>query len=209
MTTLSARLGLKRHTTADRFHIQDYADNWAILDNYPGALICTSTSRPTTWGVGQAGLRINETDTNLIWRWTGTAFVRQTGSGLLGRATVTSDTATTSFSPVTAVSLTQAIPDGQRPLQISVSAGGVYSTGGVTRLAVMRGSTVLTTWLHQGAVGSAAAQQPQPLAMTLFDTPNVASATYSLAMNAEAGFGGTCTISASLSSPLALSVVEL
>ena len=209
MTTLSSRLGLKRHTTADRFRIQDYADNWAMLDTYPGSFVCTSTTRPTTWGAAQNGMKITETDTGLIWRWMGSAFVRQGPSGYLGAAARTTDLSTSATSAVTVVTYTASVPAGARAVQINVATPGVYSTAGITRVSILRGATVLMSFLQQGSTGSLAINQPQPMDFTIIDIPNVASVTYSLAINAEIGFGGTSTIQGNLSAPCSLSVVEL
>jgi hypothetical protein len=207
---LSTRLGLKRHTTADRFHIQDYADNWDTLDAAPGLHICTSTSRPTTWGAGQTGRRIGETDTGLVWRWTGTGWTRQSGSGLLLRSARTTDFATSSTSLVVVQSAAVTIPDGNRPVLITVSGPGVYNTVGLTALALFRGATQLQAWQSQGRLAATYDAQPRPLMMSVIDpAPTLGAQSYSLQASAVVGFGGTSTIQASTNAPLALSVVEL
>lgn len=73
MSGTTPRLGLKTHDQSDPFLRQDFNDNSARLDAYPGAFICTSASRPA-WGSNQAGMRIYETDTRRELVWTGTAW---------------------------------------------------------------------------------------------------------------------------------------
>ncbi|MFI0967079.1 hypothetical protein ACH4S8_37695 [Streptomyces sp. NPDC021080] len=73
MSNTTPRLGLKTYDTSDPFLRQDFNDQSAKLDAYPGAFICTSASRPA-WGPSQAGMRIYETDTRRELVWTGTAW---------------------------------------------------------------------------------------------------------------------------------------
>ena len=68
MPTPSPRLGLAVPTTSDPFSTEDLADNWDLLDAFPGTYICTSATHPV-WGAAQQGMRILETDTGLEWRW--------------------------------------------------------------------------------------------------------------------------------------------
>ncbi|MGA5598401.1 hypothetical protein ACPCSE_29625 [Streptomyces cellulosae] len=73
MSGTTPRLGLKTYDESDPFLRQDFNDNSARLDAYPGAFICTSTSRPA-WGAAQTGMRIYETDTRRELVWTGTGW---------------------------------------------------------------------------------------------------------------------------------------
>lgn len=73
MSGTTPRLGLKTHDQSDPFLRQDFNDNSARLDGYPGEFICTSASRPA-WGANQSGMRIYETDTRRDLVWTGTAW---------------------------------------------------------------------------------------------------------------------------------------
>lgn len=73
MSGTTPRLGLKTHDQSDPFLRQDFNDNSARLDAYPGDFICTSASRPA-WGPNQSGMRIYETDTRRELVWTGTAW---------------------------------------------------------------------------------------------------------------------------------------
>ncbi|MEU6362289.1 hypothetical protein [Streptomyces albidoflavus] len=73
MSGTTPRLGLKTYDQSDPFLRQDFNDNSARLDAYPGAYLCTSASRPA-WGAKQAGMRIYESDTRRELAWTGTAW---------------------------------------------------------------------------------------------------------------------------------------
>lgn len=73
MSTTSQRMGLKIPDASDPFLRDDFVQNWNTQDKYPGNWICTSTTRPT-WGTGQAGMCITETDTRRTLMWTGTTW---------------------------------------------------------------------------------------------------------------------------------------
>lgn len=73
MSGTTPRLGLKTFDQSDPFQRQDFNDNHARLDAYPGPYLCTSNSRPA-WGAAQSGMRIYETDTRRELVWTGTAW---------------------------------------------------------------------------------------------------------------------------------------
>lgn len=73
MSGTTPRLGLKTWDQSDPFLRQDFNDNNARLDSYPGPYVCTSQSRPA-WGAAQSGMRIYETDTRREVVWTGTAW---------------------------------------------------------------------------------------------------------------------------------------
>jgi hypothetical protein len=66
-------MGLKIPDGADPFLRTDFVQNYNTLDKYPGPWICTSTTRPS-WGSGQAGMSIMETDTRREMMWTGTTW---------------------------------------------------------------------------------------------------------------------------------------
>lgn len=211
MTTLSPRMLLKKWTTADRYHVQDYDDNWDLIDAAPGLFIAaTSADKPTTWGAAQNGRRAVELDTGLVWRWTGSAWVRQNASGLLLRSTRTTDISTSATTLVTALTAAVTVPAGGRTLALTVEGSGVYNTIGVTRIALFRGATQLQSWLHQGRLAATYDAQPRPLAFTAFDTaPTAGAQSYTLQFSAEVGFGGTSTLQGGVNKPLALTVVEL
>lgn len=73
MSTTSQRMGLKIPDGSDPFLRTDFVQNLNTLDKYPGPWICTSSTRPT-WGAGQAGMSIMETDTRNSLMWTGTTW---------------------------------------------------------------------------------------------------------------------------------------
>lgn len=73
MSGATPRLGLKTFDSSDPFLRQDFNDNNGKLDQYPGAFLCTSNSRPA-WGPAQAGMRIFETDTRREMMWSGTSW---------------------------------------------------------------------------------------------------------------------------------------
>lgn len=208
MTTLTERLGLKRHTLADRFRIQDYTDNWNLLDGAPGIFICTTATRPT-WGTSQAGRSIYETDTKLFWQWSGSAWERVFGRGTVAHVERLSNLSTTSFSYTAVVSVATVIAAGSRRHLVVAQAPGAYSTQGLTGFALYRGGTLLQEWLHQGSDGAAAAAQPRPVSMVATDVPVDGSATYTLQFRAVVGFGGTCTIQGATNKPIGLTVVEV
>jgi len=209
LTTLSARLGLKRHTTADAFHIADYADNWAVLDAYPGQFICSSTTRPT-WGSAQNGMSIFETDTKLVWRWIGGAWERQGPKGLLIHATpVTADINTALTTYQTAISATAVVPAGGRRLGITACAPSVASTASFTWLAIFRDATQIMAWANKGGVGATVQDREEPEFITVFDQPAAGSYAYTLQYRADAGYGGTSTLAASSTAPITITVVEV
>lgn len=73
MSTLSQHMGLKIPDGSDPFLRTDFVQNYNTQDKYPGVWICTSTTRPT-WGSGQAGMLIMETDTRRTMMWSGTTW---------------------------------------------------------------------------------------------------------------------------------------
>lgn len=73
MSTNSQRMGLKLNDGSDPFLRTDFVENFTTIDEYPGNWICTSTTRPS-WGAGQAGMCITETDTRRTLLWNGSTF---------------------------------------------------------------------------------------------------------------------------------------
>jgi hypothetical protein len=90
MPTTSDRLELAKPVTSDDFDTSEIADNWQKVDDHPGIFVCTSGTRPT-WSGSQEGQLISETDTGLLWRWNGTTWVRQHGTGWLGGGQLTTN----------------------------------------------------------------------------------------------------------------------
>jgi len=208
LTTLTQRLGLKRHTTGDKFKTQDYSDDQAILDGSPGRLICTSATQPV-WNSAHTGRMIFETDTTLSWWWDGALFQRLSPVGDLGSAQVTSNVATSSTALVVAVTTNVVLPRGNRPVMVCLSGPGVYSTVGLTRLALFRGATQIQSWLSHGQLTGLATDQPRVVALSIRDTPATGAQAYTLQFSAEVGYGGMSTLTAAATTPLRLSVVEI
>lgn len=137
MTTLTKFLRLIKPSPQDSFSTADIAANWEEIDKAPGVHICTSTTRPT-WSGTQAGRLIWETDTRLLWSWSGTAWQRQAGRGILTRSdgspaisTRTTDFSTTSSTSVLVAGVSNVvIPPGQRSLLFSIMWSRAYSTKG-------------------------------------------------------------------------------
>lgn len=198
-----------RHTLSDRFRIQDYTDNWNLLDSFPGVFVCTSGTRPGDWGAPQTGLIIFETDTTLLWYWTGSAFVRVSPKGLIGHEEITTnfETIETTYQTVLTVNVTVAA--GDRRHLIVVEGPGVQNTNGLTLLALWRGATLLQEWKEQGSGGSGATTQARPLAMSTTDAPSAGAEVYTLQVKADAVIGGTVTLQAGANKSLALSVIEV
>lgn len=81
MATTSTRLAFRKPQSSDPISVEDdFQDNWAVTERYPGVRICTRFSRPV-WGATQAGMAIYETDTAQLLRWSGSEFVRFADSG--------------------------------------------------------------------------------------------------------------------------------
>lgn len=74
MSTTSQHLGLTVPDPSDPFKRTDFVNNYNAIDAYPGVFICSSTTRPTTWGANQAGMLIYESDTRRHLVWDGSAW---------------------------------------------------------------------------------------------------------------------------------------
>lgn len=208
MPTITERLGLRRHTTADRFHIEDYAFNWSILDRHPGVHICESNDWPT-WAAQQRGMLMANPDTGLLWRWDGTQFLRVAPQGWIGSNERTLDISNTSTAYAVAVQATVTIVAGNRPVLIVVEGPGVASTVGLTGLGIFRGAAPVQEWERPGGVGTGT-DRPRSVHMTTLDLPVPGAATYSLQFRAVPGFGGTSTLKANgADNPLAIHVIEV
>lgn len=198
MTTQSARLGLIVPGRSDSFVTADLAANYATLDRSPGVYPCLSTGRPT-WSAPQAGMLISETDTGLLWRWTGSAWARvcaagrlKTTAGAYAYAARGSQFATTSQSAyVVALTLPNVVvPDGGRPLSVhcawdnATNANGFFF-GLVARSGSVGGPTVGGVFQVIPAAGNYDAEEPSGLA----------AGTYTYSVQVKAVAGGTATLS--------------
>lgn len=212
MTTTTAKLGLSVWTTGDAFHIADYTANFNALDAKPGIHICTSTTRPATWGANQTGMFIFETDTALVWRWSGTTWLRLWGKGFLGTASRTSAFSTTSTTPVSALSVSVTVPANaaDRKLLVVVEGDNIQNTLSLSQIQIVRdGATALHTWKTQGGTSAAASDQPRSFPYTALDGPTAGAHTYAVYIGAVAGTGGTTTVNASTTQPMVISVIEV
>lgn len=205
MGTLTPRLGLKSPVAADNFVTADLAFNWSALDAAPGVHICTSTTRPT-WVSAHAGRLIFETDTNLVWRWSGSAWARLGPSGLLATTTRTTDFSTTATTNQTVLSLPVTMPAGGRSVRVVANIGrlSISSSSHTATLVLLRDATVLREW----PTVSATATNVFHLCWDLPDTPAAGSRTYSLALRSS-NAAGTAQVYATTLAPITLDVTEL
>ena len=169
MPTLTPRQKLIRPSVNDPFSTADIAANWNTLDRSPGIYPCTSTSRPS-FDQAQRGRHIYETDTDLMWAWTGTAWSRVAPKGLLtttsGAKAVgvrTSNFATTSATPVVVVSVQNVVvPPGNRTIEVraqwsrAYANGAGYFYGRIYRSATSNSGPVLNQWAMSGLSGGSA-----------------------------------------------------
>lgn len=209
MPSFTDRLQLVKHTLADVFRVADYEDNWNRLDQFPGIFVCTSSTRPSSWGERQEGQFIFETDTNLLWTWNGDSWVRNLPKGFVGYDTVTSQVQTASTSLQTAVSLNVSVASGNRRHRITIGASEVHNTEDLTRIAIRRDGTTLAEWNVQGGSGATPAEQPRGVSKVVYDLPTAGSRTYTFEYSAVSGNGGTSTIEADANNPIFIGVEEV
>lgn len=218
MTDTSARLGLVLPTQVDPFNTEDIYNNWNKIDGAPGSYICTSTTRPTTWGAGQAGRKIIETDTGLEWRWDGTAFKRMAGLGLLKKndGTFAIGERTTNAGPTSSVTYTSmvavtnvVVPDGNRPLEITASWLEAANTGSDTRWLygifqsnVSNSGPLLSHWYHYSGAGGGF--------HGAYIRNGLAAGTYNFSFQIHAvNAGQAITVYADATEPITITVIEL
>jgi hypothetical protein len=220
MSSLSQRLGLKRPDTADGFSTVDISNNWGILDNYPGTYICTAGTRPVGWGAAHSGMQIWETDTSLMWRWNGSAFVRTRPTGLLGLSEITTDFSTALTSATAAITANVTVPvtnAGSTTKRIRISASwyslenGTTSTLGASEVSLYRGSTALKVLLWRGRPFDSTDPQDNAGGGTIeaYDNPAAGAQTYTLRINSIASVGGTTVLKAAVTAPAHLAVEEV
>lgn len=225
MPTPTARLGLLKPSTSDQFVTADIASNYQKIDDTPGYYICTSTTRPTTWGTAHAGMLIVETNTGLVWRWTGTAFVRNNATGILRTtggalavASRTTDFSTASTTFVVALSVTNVVvPDGTRPLIVLVQGKKGENSNGALVTQISRGTVANTGpfLAESGLVGDATSPTAgaQGAGFTLFglEASGLSAGTYSWSfqIRSSISYGGTSYVRADANGPCKILVIEL
>lgn len=222
MPTPTARLGLLKPSTSDAFSTADIAANWAKIDQYPGNYVCTSTTRPS-WGSAQQGMSISEADTGLVWRWTGTAFVRASPKGLLtttgggwARGQRTTTASTTSTTMVVAVSIDNVVvPAGNRTLMLTATWGQAMSTTGILGMYFMRSNVnnsgaYLAGWWQAGdSTSPSPGANGQGGSFITFEPGGLAAGTYNWSLQFRVNTTGTATIVASSTTPIEIAVIEI
>ena len=221
MASFSPRLNLKRPVGADPFLTQDYYDNLTLLDGSPGVYITTSGARPAGWGAAHSGMHIWETDTELLWRWNGTAWRRSAPVGLLADPSeITTDFSTAATAAVTAITCAVTVPathSGSTTKRIRVSASwygldnGTLSTLGACEISLWRGATSLKTLLWRGRPTTATNPLDWGTGGTIeaYDAPTAGAQTYTLKINSLSSVGGTTTLRAATTAKAHLAVEEV
>jgi hypothetical protein len=221
MPSTSPRLGLKRPVGADAFLTQDMYDNLTLLDGFPGIVPCTSGARPAGWGAAHSGMHIFETDTDLLWRWNGSAWRRAFPIGLLADpAEITTDYSTASTSPVTAITTGVNVPAtnaGSTTKRIKVSCSfygldnGTSTTFGACEISLWRGATSLKTVLWRGRPTTAADPLEWGMGGTIeaYDATPAGAQTFTVKVNSLSSVGGTTTLRAASTARAHLAVEEV
>lgn len=216
MPTPSTHIGINIVSGGENFSTATYNANWNLIDQFPGIFLCTSLTRPVSWGTNQTGMLIFESDSGLYWQWTGSSFIRFKLKGLLGNTRQTAPVSTAStWTPggstglITVVSQITVIPSGNRTLMVVAEVPKLTNTNGIGMLAIQRDTTVLNWWnivsFNDGTVNG----QGKPGPFITFDVPSTTSSTYSIMMASTVTFGGTTTVTGSLAQPISISVVEI
>ena len=221
MSSPSPRIGLKRPLGADGWLLQDFVDNFNLLDAMPGVTPCTSgAGRPSTWGASQNGMYISETDTGLLWRWNGSIFVRAHPVGLLADPSeIAADFPTASTTAVAAITANVTVPAttaGSTTKRIRVSASwyaldnGTSTTLGACEVSLWRGAVALKTMQWRGRPNTAASPLDWGTGGTIeaWDAPAAGAQTYTLRVNSLASIGGTTYLRASPTTKATLAVIE-
>lgn len=118
MPTIEPRYGIEKPLTSDPFSTATIAENYDRIAAKPGVHLCTAATRPTTWDSNHLGMTIYETDSQLSWRWNGSAFVRTGPVGSLGYVIRTLPL-TAGTTDEVALSLSIVVPVGGRPVVVT------------------------------------------------------------------------------------------
>lgn len=218
--SLSARLGLKRPLAGHGFSRQEWFDNLTVIDQYPGWYVCTVATRPA-WGAAQAGQFIFETDSQLVWKWSGTVWQRYKPLGLLVTPVeITADFSTAATAPAVAISAPVTIPAttvGSTAKRIQVEASmyavenGTSVSLGVAEISITRDGTVIKVLRVRGRPNTAASPLDWGAGHTIvaWDNPTAGAHTYALCLNSIAAVGGTSVIKASATQVASIAVTEI
>lgn len=209
MVAHTSRTGLTRPTNLDQHLTDHYVEDNDILDDIPGPYICTSVTRPSTWGVAQAGRPMYETDTKLLWHWSGSAWQRVYPKGLLGEGSRTTNLSTTSTTPVSVVSVTVTIPAGGRSVAVTATWSRISNTVGITSLTIYKdGALWRGSWGVQGDDSGSPTDGEQGASITFIDTaPDAGSTIYSLRMSTQGS--GTSLFTCTTARPAQIIAIEV
>lgn len=227
MATKSKFLDLTVPSRTDQFSTSDIAANWNALDRAPGVHVCTSSTRPN-WNQAKAGRLIYETDTDLMWAWTGSAWSRVAPKGILNRSDGSkaiaqrhTDFSTTSTTPAMILGVSNVVvPPGHRPLMVTVTWSRAYATTGYFYGRIHRHSgapasnsgTTLMQWAingdkrgedpaSRGGGGTYVTYEPQGLPAGVYG--------FSFQTYINPAHSGTATVTGSAGFPSQIAVVEL
>lgn len=145
MTVPTTRLGLTKWLSTDAFSETELAQNWDKVDAVPGLVLCQSTSRPTGWGSAHAGMCISETDTGVLWRWNGSAFVRLAPVGHLGTNRRTASLTSTGTTWQMLCQVDAVVPPGGRAVELAAAWNTV--TTAPAELVLRRAATDIARWV--------------------------------------------------------------
>lgn len=224
MATQTRYLKLIKPTTSDSFSTADIAANWEALDASPGVTVCTSTSRPNLTAT-QAGRHIYETDTDLLWAWTGTRWSRAAPKGLLtttsgGKAigVRSSDFQTTSTTPTLVVGVNNVVvPPGNRTIEVTVQWSRAYARpegyfyGRLYRSRTSNSGPILNQWAISGTHGREAdyATYGSGGGYSAYIRDGLPAGTYDFSFQVHARTGSTATVTGTPSYPNEIVVHEV
>lgn len=223
MASPTPRLALVRPSTSDGFSTTQHAANLTLLDAFPGVYVTTVAAPPAGWGVAHTGMLMLQTDSvpaGLLWRWTGTEFVRVMPVGLLGTSDITADFSTPNTAAQTAITCNATVPvtnAGSTAKRVRVSASfysldnGTTTTLGACEVSLWRDAVLLKTFLWRGRPYDSTDPLDSGNGGTIeaFDNPAAGARVYTLKVNSISAVGGTTTLRASPTTPAQLAVVEV
>jgi len=217
----SPRLGLALPAQVDRFSTEEVKSNWQKIDAAPGTHICTSSTRPSTWGTNQDGRLILEVDTNLVWRWAaatsdwkrvsgGTGvLLRSDGTPAINERTIDFATSSTTF--VRACTITNVvIPAGRRPIMVMAVWDQATNAGGKSYGAIFRSATNNSgPQMSRITVPQASSGSGPGANHIAVEKAGLSAGTYDFSLQFRCSTAGPLTISGDATQPISLSVIEL